>query len=276
MEKENKRFRFWKILSPLYFICFFLILFLAYGFPPDFKTWRFNFSDFILIAIGFTLPIALVCALFINWLLNRIHKKEKREIIFSKGDIFSLTAFILVVLSIFLIFFFEFFFPIIVISVIFGVGAIICGIIGFKKSEDKILSIISLFLEIIFLILFLISIPSPSRTKAMDARRHSDLHQLFIVQQEYYKKHGKYFGIPGCTSGPDCYPNSINDLFPTTPKDPLNEEPYVYKGLNNDENDQKFCYYAKLTDGRFFTASHNGNFYKKKEPISLDDCGSAD
>jgi len=59
MEQETKKFQFWKIFIPLYIIFFFLLIFLFYGFPPNFKTWRFGFEEFLFIAFFYNLPLTL-------------------------------------------------------------------------------------------------------------------------------------------------------------------------------------------------------------------------
>lgn len=115
------------------------------------------------------------------------------------------------------------------------------------------------------------------RPIARDARRQSDMRQLTLAQEMHHEEHEKYLNLPGCTPGTDCYPESIGDYLTIVPEDPLNEEPHIYKGFNNDADTQKFCYYAKLEHERregclFFIASHEGSFCKEEEPTSLIDC----
>lgn len=71
MQEKNKKFQFLKIFLPIYLITFFLVLSMGYGFPPDFKTWRFGFEEFLFIALLYTLPLAIVLTLLIKWATNK-------------------------------------------------------------------------------------------------------------------------------------------------------------------------------------------------------------
>ena len=114
-----------------------------------------------------------------------------------------------------------------------------------------------------------------ARAKARDAVRKADMRQLVTAQEMYYGEHDSYYTVGACTNNTTaCYPASIGNYMVTTPKDPINSEPYTYKGLDNSGNTQKFCYYAQLEDGTFYTASHGGNFSKTAAPTSLDDCAT--
>jgi hypothetical protein len=187
---ENSQF--WKIFLLLYFIFFFLTLFWIYGFPPDFKMWKFDFSSFLIVAFFYTLPLAIIFTFFIKWIIEKINKKRKGEIVISKGDIWSLLSFSSGILTIFLVFFLEF----LIGAFIFSIIAIICGIIGFKRSENKSLSIIGLTLGTLLLILLLLSIPSPSlRKNAREARIFSDMRQIGFVAGDYYNKNYSYRGL---------------------------------------------------------------------------------
>lgn len=66
MEQEIKKFQFWKVFIPLYIIFFFLIIFLGYGFPPDFKTWRFGIEEFLTLAFLYDLPLTLTIVFLIK------------------------------------------------------------------------------------------------------------------------------------------------------------------------------------------------------------------
>jgi hypothetical protein len=152
-----------------------------------------------------------------------------------------------------------------------------------KSTQKKVIILIILLSLIVFGVICKGAIKGiehkseRSRVLARDARRQFDMHQLYESQKKYYLDHGKYFVVPGCISGINCYPNAINNYLFSTPKDPLNKEPYVYKGINNEKDNQKFCYYAKLERKQdnclFYVASHQGVFCKKEEPILLENCG---
>ena len=66
MGQETKKFQFWKTFILLYIIFFLLIIFLGYGFPPNFKTWRFGIEEFLIFAFLYDLPLTLAIVFLIK------------------------------------------------------------------------------------------------------------------------------------------------------------------------------------------------------------------
>lgn len=117
-----------------------------------------------------------------------------------------------------------------------------------------------------------------ARSKARDARRQSDMRQLVSAQEMYYEENDKYL-----TSA--AMPTAIGDYMPKVCSDPGGgtaiacsqpEPAFVYCAIDNTADAQKFCYYGKLENGGYYTASHNGNFKRSSAPETLDECGQGD
>ena len=94
-----------------------------------------------------------------------------------------------------------------------------------------------------------------ARLKARDARRMSDMKQLFNAQQMYIDDHsGLYFAKNGMPSG-----SELTGYLELIPKDPLNNDAYNFLDNNTvPANRKRFCYWAVLEDGGIFTASQDG------------------
>ena len=109
-----------------------------------------------------------------------------------------------------------------------------------------------------------------ARSKARDARRLSDMRQLISAQEMFYGS-----GNSDAYKTSAAYPDSIGAYLASTPKDPTNTAPYVYKTLDNSSAVQNYCYWAKLENnvgGRantYYTASEAGNFYRLTEPTTF-------
>ena len=98
-----------------------------------------------------------------------------------------------------------------------------------------------------------------------DAVRKADMRKMVTAQQMYYGEHGRYYEHHG-------FPPSIPWYLPVTPPDPINTWPYIYRAISNVGQPEKFCYYAQLEGGGFYTASHAGNFERVTAPTTLDEC----
>ena len=123
--------------------------------------------------------------------------------------------------------------------------------------------------------------PAPTTAQARDALRQSDMRQLLSGQEMYYSSNNRYYTCG--PSGGDCkaasrnYPSGLGVNFATTPVDPTNSgsgcgRDFVYCGLDNIPDSQKFCFFAKLEGGGYYTASQAGNFKRSTAPSTLADC----
>lgn len=71
MVGKNKKYQFLKIFLPVSVVTFLLVLFWAYGFPPDFRTWRFGLKELAIMLIFYVFPLAIILTLLINWIVNK-------------------------------------------------------------------------------------------------------------------------------------------------------------------------------------------------------------
>jgi hypothetical protein len=127
------------------------------------------------------------------------------------------------------------------------------------------------------------AVVAPKTTvKQRDSQRESDMVALAAAQANWYKIKGVYYAC-GATDG-DCqgkmnnYPVSLGIAMAKTPVDPVNSgmvcgRDQVYCGLNNVADSSKFCYYAKLEGGGYYTASNAGNFERTAPPATFGECG---
>ena len=122
-----------------------------------------------------------------------------------------------------------------------------------------------------------------------DARRTSDMRQLVSAQEMWYGDKDKYYTCRvksgDCGGKPRAYPAQIGVYLPTMPQDPLEGksgaktdvcgQSYSYCGLANAVYPQAFCYYAKLENGGYYTASQAGNFKRSTAPKTFKECATA-
>ena len=107
-----------------------------------------------------------------------------------------------------------------------------------------------------------------ARKSARDAVRKADMRQLVTAQEMYNGVNDLYYPLA-------TYPTSITTYMPKTPVDPANSTPYIYAAVSNVGVTDKFCYYAALESGGFYTASHVGNVTRSTAPTTLDLCATA-
>jgi len=118
----------------------------------------------------------------------------------------------------------------------------------------------------------------PSRAKARDANRQSDVHQVNLAMEMCYNDEN-------CGAGKDQYIDttagedkvSVIGSYLTVPTDPIDSGDYVY--MWTEGTDQYYCLYVKLeaeTD-TWFCASNKGVSKKTEaspyEPTNDDCCG---
>ncbi len=114
-----------------------------------------------------------------------------------------------------------------------------------------------------------------------DSLRKNDLKMLFSAQKSWYLANKRFYTCS--TVSGDCggkalnFPASIGDFMKVAPTDPRNAgticgQDFVYCGLDNSKNPKSFCYYAKMSDASFFTASPYGNFIRSSAPKSFKEC----
>jgi hypothetical protein len=51
---------------------------------------------------------------------------------------------------------------------------------------------------------------------------------------------------------------------------------YFYCDIDNAKNNQRFCTYAKLERGGYYTASKSGNFERSAPPSTFSECEQSD
>jgi len=125
--------------------------------------------------------------------------------------------------------------------------------IKLQKKSDKIVGVLCLIMVSYLIVGSLISLRQPSsRSKARDARRTSDMRQIFAAQEMYYSDNQSFFSTESQKGIP-----AIGNIMPAL-KDPLNNNEDFYFWQNNtialdcDNNDldlpsgQWFCAYARL------------------------------
>jgi|GEM_PF-606271 len=126
---------------------------------------------------------------------------------------------------------------------------------------------------------------SDARKKARDARRLSDMRQLVSAQEMYYGDNDAYLITK--TKGA---PSAVSNYLTTAPKDPVNSDGATCGSLGKSDGNYRycalanaadwFCYYTKLENPKtignttyyFYTASEQGNFYRKSEPTNQATC----
>jgi len=118
-----------------------------------------------------------------------------------------------------------------------------------------------------------------------DAQRRSDMRQIVLAQTKYFKVYGRYYSFDavdgGCENSTGACFRFVPDYIEKMPADPLSDglicgKNYFYCNYNNAQNNKKFCYYAKLEGGGYYTASPSGNFERKAPPTSFLECAQTD
>lgn len=143
---------------------------------------------------------------------------------------------------------------------------------GITISFAKIALAIFALLLILFPAYSMIFPYHPTRSKARDAKRMSDMKQFVSAQTLYHANNNRYLTSTEM-------PTSIGTYLQPVPNDPTNNN-IQYKTVSNIGYDQQYCYYATLendiifesVDYKYYIASHAGNFYRTTIPMSLDEC----
>jgi len=107
---------------------------------------------------------------------------------------------------------------------------------------------------------------SGAREKARDAQRQSDMRQISLAMEMFYDDGQAY-----ATSATMI--TSIGTYLPSVPTDPLNSGSHVYTWVSNADDDQRYCVYALLEGGSYFTTSKNGTLSTSTAPTGDLDCG---
>lgn len=115
-----------------------------------------------------------------------------------------------------------------------------------------------------------------------DALRKSDMRMFFEAQKAWFVSNKRFYTCSAaagdCLGRPLNLPDSIGDYLNSKLSDPdtgggtVCGQDFVYCGLDNSKNQKSFCYYAKLSDGTFITASPYGNFIRETAPVTFKDC----
>jgi hypothetical protein len=121
----------------------------------------------------------------------------------------------------------------------------------------------------------------PATPQERDAQRKAAMLQLYLAQSKWHGSQSQYYtcGASGgdCGGKPNGYPASIGSFLAKTPVDPVNAggvcgAGLIYCGLDNIRASEKFCYYAKLEGGGYYTASAAGNFERSTPPATFGEC----
>ena len=125
----------------------------------------------------------------------------------------------------------------------------------FAKNNKKGFTLIELLVVIAIIGLLssvvLVSMTN-TRRSARDSRRKADMRQIITAQEMYYGALDAYYTNTGAT-----WPTAISTYMTKTPTDPGTN---TYVWINNTTDAQKFCAYATIEAGGYYTASHAGNF----------------
>ncbi|MBM3257639.1 MAG: zinc-ribbon domain-containing protein [Candidatus Nealsonbacteria bacterium] len=160
------------------------------------------------------------------------------------------------------------------------VGGLIAWIVNKDTNPKKArkLLVIGIVIPILYILAYFLIIGSiftvsmsGAREKARDAQRQSDIRQISLAMEMYYDENGAY----ATAKNMDGLKNQGLELYLVTiPKDPLNDEDYSYYFINNTSDSQRYCVYAELEGGGFFTASREGTFTITNKPSANNlDCG---
>ncbi|MFH1423546.1 MAG: hypothetical protein ABIG29_01130 [Candidatus Nealsonbacteria bacterium] len=106
-----------------------------------------------------------------------------------------------------------------------------------------------------------------ARGKARDAVRKADMRQIVTAMEMYYGMENVYYTNSGTS-----WPSAIGTYMPNIPTDPLKDTETPYVWVDNTGNNQKFCVYATLEDGKWYTSSYNGNYTCLDVKPTLNDC----
>ena len=102
-----------------------------------------------------------------------------------------------------------------------------------------------------------------ARQSARDAVRKADMRQIVSAQELYYNASNAFLATAGT------WPPAIGSFMVKTPADPGSG---TYAWANNSGDAQKFCAYATLEEGGWYTASQAGNFKCTDFAPTLADC----
>jgi len=104
-------------------------------------------------------------------------------------------------------------------------------------------------------------------SKDRDAKRQADLRQIETAFGMYYADNVSYPQSKTIQALPKII------YFDPLPTDPGNGPcPGPYKWINNVGYPEKYCVYACLENGKYFTVSHKGYFELSLPPLTLKDC----
>jgi hypothetical protein len=131
------------------------------------------------------------------------------------------------------------------------------------------------------------SAPAPKLDSAgaasRDQQRQTDMRRFAGAQTLWYGDHKRYYTCS--TTGGDCQGKPRN--LPVTigsagvaATDPANVgsvcgRDYIYCGLDNTRDSSKYCYFAKLEGGGYYTATASGNFERGTAPATFAECAQA-
>ena len=163
-----------------------------------------------------------------------------------------------------------------------------------KNGADNLFVALLATLFLLFLIpmLLMAVAPTPGRSKARDARRMSDMRQLASAQELYFSTNSLYLSARSIPDAINYYSTTTSEIKTfITPMDPEGgnvipcekEFPaFIYCGIDNTSNPARFCYYARLENGKksgkeifpYYVVSPSGIEYREKAPRTMDDCNN--
>jgi|GEM_PF-4299405 len=129
---------------------------------------------------------------------------------------------------------------------------------------------------------------SQKAVEEYDAGTKKDMATMFEAQKKYHDLNGRYFlcgpfkGDGSCDGFDDSYPfGAIYPVLDNVPSSEIDKiygveqrDQWEYKGIDNTNEPQQFCYYAKLMNGMYITASPKGNFQRSARPWTFEECAS--
>jgi hypothetical protein len=115
--------------------------------------------------------------------------------------------------------------------------------------------------------------PNNESAATRDAKRQLDMHRMANAQEMFYVDNGK-----NLTSATMPATIGVNLVVPSDPGGGVvvacdqPEPAFVYCTLDNTGEDQKYCYFAKLESGGYYTSSPSGSFKRSTKPTNFSEC----
>lgn len=129
----------------------------------------------------------------------------------------------------------------------------------FKSKGFTLIELLVVLAILVLLISVILVYMGPSRQKARDSRRESDIRQIGLAAELYYDEAGNY--PPASSFSNLINENYLNDYLPDVPNDSLQGRSYHWVNNSALEDRDKYCLYAILESSSvttYFCSSERG------------------